>query len=296
VRTLGDRDRLFEFVLVDEGQDLEPIHFDILKAVARHVTVCIDHKQQIYDHGTSQPEILRCLGPRESNFHLLSVFRCSPYIVELAARFIQDANERTAFIAQNRVPMTGTEPPLLYLSDDWEDERARLIEMVKMRQGEGEHIAILLPTNRQVFGFARGLTEAGLEVEVKQESRKKDAPFPPLDFTSEVPKLLTYHSAKGLTFESVLLPRLVPGSFNRSTIPETNLLFVGATRATRWVYLSTVQGKDLLNMKEMRGLESEGKLTIQTRQDRFLGGQPTIRRAHQAAQPRPAEEGIGDFL
>jgi superfamily I DNA/RNA helicase len=296
VRTLGDGQRPYEFVLVDEGQDLAPVSFDILKAVARHVTVCIDHKQQIYDHGTSEPDIVRRLGLKRSNFVMLKVFRCSPYIIELAARFIRDANERIPFIRQNQVDMKEKELPLLYVADDADDERARLIDVAKTRQARGEHIAILLPTNRQVFGFARGLTDAGLEVEVRQESWRKDAPFPPLNFNSELPKLLTYHGAKGLTFDSVLLPRLVPGSFRRSTIPESNLLFVGSTRATRWVFLSTVQGKDLLNMEEMRGLEREGKLTIQTRRNRFGAAPPTTRQAPRATPPGPTGVGIGDLL
>jgi superfamily I DNA/RNA helicase len=295
VRALGGRERPYDCVLVDEGHDLAPIQFDILKAIAWHVTVCIDHKQQIYDQGTSEPEILQRLGLRRSNVTLLSAFRCSPYIVELAARFIRDANQRAAFILQNRKDMSEKEQPLLYVADDFEDERARLIEEMKIRQSKGEHIGILLPKNAQVFSAAKGLTEAGLEVEIRQESWRREHRFPPLDFTSERPKLITYHSAKGLTFDSVLLPRLVPGSFRRATIPDTNLLFVGATRATRWVFMSTVQGRELLNMNEMRALERNGTLTIQTSRDSLRAKAPTS----PAPQPTPAakgEDGIGDLL
>lgn len=295
VRRLGDTQKPYDFALVDEGQDLDPVSFDVLKAISRHVTVCFDHKQQIYDHGSSEPEILRRLGMKKSNFTLLSAFRCSPYIVELAARFIRDDDQRSAFIRQNRVPMSEKETPLLYIADDDADERARLIEAVKTRQERGEKIAILLPNNRQVFVLAKGLTEAGLQVEIRQEGWRKDVRFPPLNFTSEVPKLITYHSAKGLTFDSVLLPWLAPGSFRRGTIPETNLLFVGVTRATQWVFLSTVRGKDLLNMEQMHALEGAGNLTIQTRRNRILGTAP----ARPVQQPSPAiasEEGIGDLL
>jgi superfamily I DNA/RNA helicase len=294
VRKLGSDQKPYEYVLVDEAQDLVPIAFDILKAIARHITVCIDHKQQIYDHGSSEFELVHRLGLKRSNFTLLSAFRCSPYVVELAARFIQDNEQRTAFVHQNRVPITEREMPLLYVADDFDDERARLIEVVKTRQAKGEKIAILLPINRQVFGFATGLTEAGLEVEVRQESWRKDARFPPLDFNSELPKLITYHSAKGLTFDSVLLPRLVSGSFRRSSIPETNLLFVGATRATNWVFLSTQRGKELSIIKALGTLEPEGKLAIQTRKDRLSGSS-----AAPPAQARPysqEQEGIGDLL
>jgi superfamily I DNA/RNA helicase len=42
---------LFDFVLVDEAQDLDEEVFAFLARASRHVTVCLDHKQQIYDHG-----------------------------------------------------------------------------------------------------------------------------------------------------------------------------------------------------------------------------------------------------
>jgi hypothetical protein len=41
-------------------------------------------------------------------------------------------------------------------------------------------------------GFAKGLADAGLTVESQDDA----------DFTSDAPKLLTCHSAKGLTFDS----------------------------------------------------------------------------------------------
>jgi superfamily I DNA/RNA helicase len=218
----------------------------------------------------------------------------SPYIVELAARFIPECEQRTAFIKQNKVPPTEKETPLLYVADNFTDERARLIEVVKTRQARGEKIAILLPDNRRVFGFAKGLTEAGLEVEVRREGWRRNSPFPALNFSSDLPKVITYHSAKGLTFDAVLLPRLVHGFLPRATIPYTNLLFVGATRATQWVFLSTEQGKALLDMAQLRALAQEGKLTIQTPRDRF--GRPTPARPEVKSPPLQDEEGIGDLL
>jgi DNA helicase-2/ATP-dependent DNA helicase PcrA len=57
--------------------------------------------------------------------------------------------------------------------------------------------------------------------------------------------LLTYHRAKGLEFEAVFLPRLLDGELpfrsGRSKAPvdeERRLLYVGITRARRWLYLS----------------------------------------------------------
>lgn len=80
----------YDFVLVDEGQDLEAVSFDLLRTIARHVTVAMDHKQQIYRHGSSESEILRRLGLKRGNVSLLDAFRSSPYITALAAELLDD--------------------------------------------------------------------------------------------------------------------------------------------------------------------------------------------------------------
>ena len=68
----------FDFVLVDEGQDLDGDAFALLNDLAPHVTVAMDHKQQIYDEGCGETEIIRALGLRRSNLTLLDAFRCCP--------------------------------------------------------------------------------------------------------------------------------------------------------------------------------------------------------------------------
>ena len=57
---------------------------------------------------------------------------------------------------------------------------------------------------------------------------------------------MTYHSAKGLTFDAVLTPRLVEKSFVNVSAPNLKrLIFVGLTRATNWAYLSCVEAQRL---------------------------------------------------
>jgi len=88
---------------------------------------------------------------------------------------------------------------------DAQDEKEQLIDIVRIRLSKGEHIAILFPQQRQAFGYATALKEAGIEVENPKE----------LDFASDKPKRMPYHSAKGLTFDTVVMPRLVEPAFGR---------------------------------------------------------------------------------
>ena len=240
----GIQRKPLDFVLVDEGQDLDPAAFQTLTAVAEHVTVCADYKQQIYDHGASEPDIAARLGLKGANFNLLSAFRCSPDLVPLAAAFVADPEERRLFVKQSRTWSGATERPLLYIAADAQSERQRLATIVRERLTENERIGILFPQTRQVAGFARAMDEYGITVEAQTANRRNS--LHELDFDSPNPKLLTYHSAKGLTFDSVLMPRLVENSFTNSSYGNLRrLLFVGLTRAVKWAYLSTVEPSQL---------------------------------------------------
>ncbi len=148
---------------------------------------------------------------------------------------------------------TERETPLLYYASDFDDERHRLLDIVRVRLAKGEQVAILVPLRRQAFGFAKALQEAGIEAQDPKS----------LDFSKEAVKVMPFHSAKGLTFDTVLLPRLVPNSFPKvSPARLERLLFVAVSRATRWVFLSTCLGSELPELARLRALEPAG-LTVQ---------------------------------
>lgn len=273
---------MYDFALIDEGQDLDGTSFEILRAIARHITVCIDHKQQIYEHGSNMQDILTRLALNHVNMSLLEAFRCCPFIVKLSARFINDAKERETYLNQSRTFQTEKEAPLLYLASDFEDEKRRLIEILRVRSlNQNESVGILLPKNNQVYGLAKGISEAGIEVETPKK----------LDFTNNIPKIMTYFGAKGLTFDTVLLPRLVRNSFSRFDDDRVlRLLFVGISRATRWVYLSACQGQEITVLDRLKPLAAESAMTIQT-------WSPTA--PHKGRKPKDEEPGspeTGDIL
>jgi superfamily I DNA/RNA helicase len=245
---------LYDFVLVDEGQDLDAECFRTLRRVARHITVCLDHKQQIFEGGSDEEYICAALGLSRGNLSLLDAYRCSPYVARVAAQLLEDPGEREQYLRQVRTEQTGRETPMLYYASDFEDEKRRLIEVIRQRLMMDQRIAVLFPLRRQVFGFAQSLVQAGIEVETQDN----------LDFSTSVPKLITIHSAKGLTFDSVFLPRLGVESFLRtSTKRIRSLLFVAITRASQWVYLSALQDSKLPLLDSLESLASQRILTIQ---------------------------------
>ena len=264
--TVGGKVRdLFDFVMVDEGQDLDPLAYEILASVAKHVTVFMDHKQQVYERGSTEQDVLRALRLRHRNVTLLEAYRCSSYIAKVAASFVADEGERLQFLEQVRMRNQGRRRvPGLYAAKDREDALGHLIETIRTCVDRGDRVGVLLPTKNRVFRCARDLWSAGLEVEApaKPGMRRSDD-LPAHDFTSNRPKLMAYPSVKGLTFDAVLMPFLGRSQF-RKTLSEELLrrwLFVGVTRATEWAYFSgTTEG--MMYGDVFADLEQRGQLAV----------------------------------
>jgi superfamily I DNA/RNA helicase len=243
----------YRFVLVDEAQDLTPELLSLLRHTTDHLTVCADHKQQLYDDGSSVEQILSQIGIQKSSISLIDTFRCCPYIVYVAAELIEDPAERQAYLNQVKSEQVEKEKPVYYLAKDAEDEKLKLAEAIRSRITRGERTAVLFPQKRQAFGYAKGLQELGLEVEDPKN----------IDFNSIKPKLLPYHSAKGLTFDSVFLPRLLDDAFYRTTLDrKRRQLFVGITRAVKWVYLTNNREGGFEPLNELLNSDAARYLTV----------------------------------
>ena len=177
-------------------------------------------------------------------------------VTDLASNFIDDADRRKEFKRQAKNAVGDRHKPLLYIASDFDDEKKRLAELIHTRLANNETIAILFPQQKFVYGYAAGLKELGITVDTNSRSG--------LDFSNGHPKALTYHEAKGLTFDCIFMPRLDTSAFtNRMTSTLTSLIFVGISRAVSWVYLSSVEGILIDVIKELCVNDSKDYLEIQ---------------------------------
>ena len=131
----------------------------------------------------------------------------------------------------------------LYLSKEnalpvfWECEsRLDQIEQIISLISENKYrnVGILVPDNEMVLEIMKAFTKAKFVCEFKynagyNDSHNKDT----LNFQTERPKLMTYHSAKGLQFETVILP-YYQGAKNSD---ERKALYVAMTRTYRHLYV-----------------------------------------------------------
>jgi superfamily I DNA/RNA helicase len=214
----------------------------------------MDNKQQIYDAGSDVEKVLEALSLRRVNLTLLGAYRCCPYIVDLASLFLNDSREIEAYKNLPKPEQTERERPLYYIASDFNDEMRRLIEVLNVRLSKGAKIAIIVRKNKQIYGLANALREAGIEVEDKAK----------IDFDNSTPKLLTFEGSKGLTFDTVLMPRLVKSSFTKVAESRIDkLIFVGITRAMKWVYMSCYDSENFENLNRLNKTENRKFLTIQ---------------------------------
>jgi molecular chaperone DnaK (HSP70) len=237
---------------------------DIIHEAARHVTVFADPQQKIFEDGAEAGFIFDRLHVTTPQISILGAFRNAVYVAELAAHFIEDGQKRAQFLAQISAAQRVKERPLCFVADSFDREIDRLAEVVRSRQVMNERIGIIVPTNRLLQGIAEGLVERGVTVEKAATKEKAGKIEVTCTFTNLVPKIATFFMAKGLTFDSVLLPRLTTKAYyyiNRERLKR--MMFVGIARATQWVYLSTVKGTEFDEMAVLREAAAQGHLTMQ---------------------------------
>ena len=264
IRGKRDLQNALEFVLVDEGQDLSPEAYEIIHEAARHVTVFADPQQKIFEDGAEAGFIFDRLHVTMPQITILGAFRNAVYVAELAAHFIEDSQKRAQFLAQVSAAQRVKERPLCYVADSFDRELDRLAEVVRSRQVMNERIGIIVPTNRLLHDIAEGLAERGVTVEKAATKEKAGKIEVTCSFTNLVPKIATFFMAKGLTFDSVLLPRLTAKAYDWTRREQLKrMMFVGIARATQWVYLSTVKGTEFDEMAVLKEAAGQGHLTMQ---------------------------------
>jgi superfamily I DNA/RNA helicase len=227
----GADEYLYNHVLVDEGQDLDPLRIALLKEMTNAFTIAADDKQLLFTDGTQLQHLQHELNL--ANHSLLATYRCCEFISRVAARFLNDTHA-AEFVAQTQGYSDNARQVAWKDTDDYDEEMDALAQAIQDSQNQGDAtLAILAPTNRAAYGLRKQLEERGVDC-----GQYESAPWkPPLDLSK--PVILTYHSAKGLTVDAVFLPRLKSHGFGHfeTNAEKMRTLFVGITRATSYAWL-----------------------------------------------------------
>lgn len=231
-----------DHILVDEGQDLSPLHWQLVRALvpaaSNDIFIGEDVHQRIYGHrivlarygikvvGRSRRLTLNYRTTQENLLYALGVLEDAQYI---------DTAEEVEASHGYRSARRGPVPRVISSAHVWEqtDAVARTIAEWKS-SGVGDSIAILGRTTLSLKRLQRQLDDRGITTAPYGEAAKPG-----------IPQLVTMHSAKGLEFSRVVLFDVSEGSIplplalqglsgsdlDDARLRERSLLYVAASRA-----------------------------------------------------------------
>ncbi|MGN6198728.1 3'-5' exonuclease [Humibacter sp.] len=235
---------LVDHVLVDEGQDLTPPHWQFLRSLARagvnDLLLAEDTHQRIYgQHVVLSRYGIRIVGRSRRltlNYRTTEQNLRSALRILAPAEFTDSENDTEALIGY-RSSRSGPEPIRLPAVDDQSqlDLIGGLVEEWLATGVEPATIAVLARTNERATIVRDGLNQRGVALNlIKSPKAEGDRPL-----------VLTMHTSKGMEFSRAVLfdisdgcvplPAAInaaaPDERNDALLRERSLLYVASSRA-----------------------------------------------------------------
>lgn len=252
------RDEFFDYIFVDEVQDLEPDILVLLKSRCTRLIMAGDEQQSIYEGRVSPDEIQRQTSP---TMHILTiVHRLSEKLRKIVENILPNARLHTARQGNTNADVKISLAKASRQQNEyrWVWKHARKFAQV------GDPVCILLPKHRMVQDFIDFVCaeEKIPRPEYKDEKGRRcyescnghlvenglilrylGNGHGTLDESDQesIVYVMTYHSSKGLDFETVFLPSMDSGLsiFKKSNENlERTLFYVASTRSRRNLFIS----------------------------------------------------------
>lgn len=227
-------DKQADYIIVDEIQDFtsEEIQ-EFINAARKNFFFFGDTAQSIYD-GFKVTVALKDIhyllpqGNKPKESKLYNNYRLPIQV----ARFVQYVGVGLDPFEENTYKNAGGDdsiPHVLQYKSPIEQ-----IEAIKRIIGDRlTDVAILLPLNEQVKEVGKILTSLEVNYEQKYNNKDPEKAKDNLEFDTSNLKLMTYHSAKGLQFETVFLPLLETSDVEA----KRKALYVAMTRTYKQLYI-----------------------------------------------------------
>lgn len=213
----------YDYLIVDEAQDFSKEDILLFKSKATKALLLYgDSAQQLYTFFTDKTAVSMDDMAYITKFpteQLVFNHRLPKKVARLAEKVNIESDD-----LENRCRKEGTELPKILRYSSLNSQLDAIVEIINNRNFED--VGILMRNNTDVQTVANYLSIKGLNVEAKFNDNVE------LNFNSSNPKIMTYHSSKGLQFEAVFLPECTV-SDNESR----NALYVALTRTYQSLYI-----------------------------------------------------------
>ena len=221
-----------DYIIVDEIQDFELKEIqEFISAAKKHFLFFGDSAQSIYTRfgkkTLSIEEISKLTGLKE--LKLYNNYRLPKNVAQITQKYVgvnvMPYQEKVYLNKENDFPH--------FIHYNSYEEQIEAIEKL-IEQYDGKSIGILLYSNELVLNMSEALIKRGVNMEYKCNTAADDKRGQGnLHFTNTLPKVLTYHSAKGLQFDVVIIPKF-EGAI---TEEQRKSLYVAMTRTMHHLYV-----------------------------------------------------------
>lgn len=248
----------YDVLVIDEVQDVPLDKLTVLRSLADRVIVAGDHDQSIYEQSSSPEELTELLSPEV--YPLATIYRLTKRLIDIVRTILPGSTiegARTGRMQEVQVTLA---------SADSRGQEFRWVWQQSRRYSkQGDPSAILFASHGDVQAFMTAVasmeglpTPSFLDPSSNGRNNYKSAnrtfeksdvglqylgnAFGSLEESDARPLVyvMTYHSAKGLDFDTVFLPGL--GSelviWRDNDQISRRLFFVAATRSRRNLFLS----------------------------------------------------------
>ncbi len=216
-----------DYIIVDEVQDFDLDELRELQIAARkHLILFGDSAQQLYADVPNKGKMLTMeeiqVETKIPMENLVINHRLPKKIARIAEK-VSSSNDPL----EDRCNKEGINKPNIIHCSSFEDQLDYIRDVVRAQNYTD--VGILFLTNKEVINAKNYFQDKkwGVEAKYGYGSSSSD-----LDFTTDNPKLMTYHSAKGLQFEAVFLPMCISNNEK-----DRNPLYVALTRSYRDLFI-----------------------------------------------------------
>lgn len=168
--------RKFQYILVDEFQDINRLQYDIVRLLAKpedNLFIVGDDDQSIYHFRGARPEIMLNFikdYPQSETVVLDVNYRCSGQILRTATQVISENKKR--FHKKLSTPNAAGNPVQVREFANPREEYLQIVQELKMRLERGEDLqdtVILFRTNQETEGLVGALMEYQVPFTMKEQ-------------------------------------------------------------------------------------------------------------------------------
>lgn len=218
------------YIVIDEVQDfgIKDLQF-CFECAKKGYFLFGDDGQQVHPNRTNNVSIIDYLEKETdiSSYKLNTTYRFPRKI----ALFSEQVKSQKENLSLNCIREGSNDNiPKIVEFNNFEKEMDYLYNVIINEQWND--VGILVKKNEVVNEIYSALSERGLVCDYKNEKEEH------LDFSNYRPKIITYHSSKGLEFERVFIPQCNIYEDETTNYNYREALYVACTRATKTLIVS----------------------------------------------------------